>query len=187
MHPLDNAHAEHTTTVLATLLKEWREQNLLTVYAVAKAINASPHTITRFEQLKGGVSLEVGLRYLEFAETHVSHPDIFGRFPAIIVKYKTEEEQQLYITELKHRRHVTAQREQEERRQREERVRKSVAEELQEEHSLKIHLLNDEKQKLVDKITWLEQENAILKNKDNALTSESPTRSTWFSKFKDKF
>lgn len=184
---LDNQTTSFYTTVLATLLKEWREQNLVTVYAVAKAINASPHTITRFEQLKGGVSLEVGLRYLEFAETHVSHPNIFGKFQAVIVNHKTEEKLQLYVTELKHRKHVTTQREQEGRRRREERIRKSVADELQKEQNSKIHLLNDEYQKLVDKITQLEQENAILKNENSTLTSKSPTRSTWFSKFKEKF
>lgn len=183
----DNQTTSFYTTVLATLLKEWREQNLVTVYAVAKAINASSHTITRFEQLKGGVSLEVGLRYLEFAETHISHPNIFGKFQDIIVNHKTEEEQQQYVTELKHRSHVTTQREQEERRQREERIRESVVEELQKEHSSKIQILNDKNRMLTDKITQLEQENAVLKDKNCTLTSESSKISTWLSKFKDTF
>lgn len=180
----DNPTNPFYTTVLATLLKEWREKNLVTVYAVAKAINTSPHTITRFEQFQGGVSLEVGLRYLEFAETHVSHPDIFRKFRTAIVYYKTEEEQQLYVTELKQRNHDVRQKEEEKRRQREERIRKSVVDELQKEHNSKIHLLNDEYQKLVDKITQLEHENAVLKNENSTLASENVSNDTWFSRFK---
>ena len=183
----DNQTTSFYTTVLATLLKEWREQNLVTVYAVAKAINASHHTITRFEQLKGGVSLEVGLRYLEYAEAHITHPDIFGKFCATIVKHKTEEEQQLYITELKHRKHVTAQREQEERRQREEQIRKSVVEELQIIHNSNIQLLTKEKQELEERIANLEQENSVLKKINQDVSSGNSAKENWFSKLKKSF
>lgn len=99
----DKTRSSFYTTILATLLRKWREQNHITVYSVAKAINASPHTITRFEHLKGGVSLEVGLRYLEYADTHISHPNIFEKYHAAIVQHKTEEEQQIYLTEQKHK------------------------------------------------------------------------------------
>ncbi|WP_455633966.1 hypothetical protein [Parabacteroides sp.] len=180
----DNQTTSFYTTVLATLLKEWREQNLVTAYAVAKAINASSHTITRFEQLKGGVSLEVGLRYLEFAETHISHPNIFGKFQDIIVNHKTEEEQLLYIIELKHRRHAVAQREQEERRQREERIRKSVVEEFQTIHNSNIQLLTKEKQELEERIANLVQENTVLKKINQDVSSENSTKENWLSKLK---
>lgn len=183
----DNQTTSFYTTVLATLLKEWREQNLVTVYAVAKAINASPHTITRFEQLKGGVSFEFGLRYLEFAETHVSHPDIFRKFQAVIVNHKTETERQQYGTELKHRRYAVAQREQEELRQKEERIRKSVVEEFQTIHNSNIQLLTKEKQELEERIVNLEQENTVLKKINQDVSSENSAKGNWLSKLKKSF
>lgn len=175
------------TTILATLLKEWREQNHISIYAIAKIITASPHTITRFEQLQGGISFEVGLRYLEYAETHISHPNIFGKFRAAIAQHRTEKEQQLYLIDLEHKEQFAMRQRLEEQNRIEECVRKSVTEEIEKKHISDIRLLNNEKQMLTDKIAKLEQENAALRNEKSDLSSDCSSKSTWFSKFKDAF
>lgn len=175
------------TTILATLLKEWREQNRISVYAVAKVINASPHTIRRFEQLQGGISLEVGLRYLEYAETHISHPDIFGKFNVAIARYKTEEGQQTYFVELKYKKQMEEKKEQEEHRYMEERIRESVTEELQAAHNSNILLLAKEKQEFAERIANLEQENAMLKKIKQDVFPDNPAKGGWLSKLKKSF
>lgn len=171
-------------TILATLLRDWREQNHITVYAVAKAINASPHTISRFEQFKGGVSLEVGLRYLEYAESHISNPCVYEKYRKLITQDKTQEEQRLYIAEQKRMEQLAKQREEKEQKQMEERIRKSISEEMQNKYNSDIRLLDDERQMLTDKIAQLEQENTALKNESRSTTK---SKNTWMSKLKEAF
>lgn len=175
----DKTRSSFYTTILATLLREWREQNHITVYSVAKAINASPHTITRFEQLKGGVSLEVGFRYLEYAEAHISHPAIFCKFRTALTKYKVTEEQQIYIDEQKQKQQCDKKKRDEERKCIEDAIRKYVTEELQNEHYSNIQRLNNETQKLSDRIASLERANKELIKERDELRSNS-----WLLKFK---
>lgn len=144
---MNENNSQTYTLVLANLLRQWRRSMRLSVYAIAKAINAKQNTIARFEQGRGGISLETGLRYLEFADNHPSRPAIMKEFLALIRQKRRQNELTSYERELTKRqahedtinsmeRHL---------------VEGRVAARLNKEH-------DEEKQKLIDSRNALETE-----------------------------
>lgn len=79
------------STALAKVLKQWREDFGYNVNFIAKKLDANPHTIARFESGKGGVSLELGLKYLDFASSRMPSNAIWRQYLSALKTTKEEQ------------------------------------------------------------------------------------------------
>ena len=157
------------TRVLAASLKEWRIANGLSVYAIAKAIGAHQNTIARLEQGEGGISLETGLRYIEFIESHPSRPAFMRSLHLEFTKFKDPEVQRLYLEDCEKAKASAQKKSEDERRRQEDRLRSAITAELSVAYEQKLQVLTEEKNHLLQRINELnslherEKENAIQK------------------------
>lgn len=155
------------TRVLAASLKEWRIANGISVYAIAKAIGAHQNTIARLEQGEGGISLETGLRYIEFIESHPSRPAFIRRLHLEFTKFKDPEVQRLYLEDCEKSKASAQKKSEDQRRQQEARIRSEITTELSVAYEQKLQVLTEEKEHLQQRINELNNLHAI--EKENAI------------------
>ena len=82
---------------MAQLLMEWRISQGLSRYHIAMATGMNQNTVKRFEDGLGGVSFEDGFRYVMYAESHKSKPNIMRKFREAIAACQDEEEQERLV------------------------------------------------------------------------------------------
>lgn len=76
---------------------EWRTAQGLSRYHIAMATGMNQNTVKRFEEGLGGVSFEDGFRYVMYAESHKSRPNIIKKFREAIAACQDEEEQERLV------------------------------------------------------------------------------------------
>ena len=94
---MTNRRTQFYTAVMAQLLMEWRISQGLSRYHIAMATGMNQNTVKRFEEGLGGVSFEDGFRYVMYAESHKSKPNIMRKFREAIAACQDEEEQERLV------------------------------------------------------------------------------------------
>ena len=81
------------TVTMAQLLMGWRTSQGISRYEVAKSTGMHINTVKRLEEGEGGITFEDGLRYLLYADSHKSKPNLMKKFRDAMASYQTEQEQ----------------------------------------------------------------------------------------------
>ena len=81
------------TVTMAQLLMDWRTSQGISRYEVAKSTGMHINTVKRLEEGEGGITFEDGLRYLLYADSHKSKPNLMKKFRDAMASYQTEQEQ----------------------------------------------------------------------------------------------
>ena len=153
------------TVTMAQLLMDWRTSQGISRYEVSKNTGVNINTVKRLEEGEGGVTFEDGLRYLMYADSHKSKPNLMRKFREAMASYLSEQEQANVIIAQQKQRRSENLRKEFERRKIENTTRQSVQMEMSEkltslttEHDAKTKELETELQEARDQIAAMQKE-----------------------------
>ena len=165
------------TVTMAQLLMGWRTSQGISRYEVAKSTGMHINTVKRLEEGEGGITFEDGLRYLLYADSHKSKPNLMKKFREAMASYQSEQEQVSVVIAQHKQRRLENLRSDFERRKIENTTRQSVQMEMSEkltslttEHDAKTKELETE---------LLEARDQILPCRRNSRKSQKGTAKNW--------
>lgn len=153
------------TVIMAQLLMGWRTSQGISRYEVAKSTGMHINTVKRLEEGEGGITFEDGLRYLLYADSHKSKPNLMKKFRDAMASYQTEQEQADVVNAQQKQRRTEAMLKDFERRRIENTTRHAVQMEIMEkltslttEYDTKADQLEAELQSARDQIATMQKE-----------------------------